>query len=161
MNNIWYYIHNLCCHTCGGHSGAVRVLVLLQLWGGSTSSSDSICFYSNGLDLILKEHTCLNKALTPVAQIRAKLRSMRSKELLEELRERGVASQIWTRLEKYSAAFILSESSVVSLSTINCPLWWLKYKIWSDEMPSTNPSQPVVGKNTHWGNFPQFPFYIS
>lgn len=62
-------IHNLCCHTCGGHSGAV--LVLVQLWGCSTSSSESICFHSNGLDLILKEHTCFNKALTPVAQIRA------------------------------------------------------------------------------------------
>lgn len=152
-------LHNLCCHTCGSHSGAV--LVLVQLWIGSTSSSDSICFHSNGLDLILKEHTCLNKALTPVAQIRAKLRSIRSKELLEELRDRGVARQIWTRLEKYSAAFILSKSSVVSLCTINCPLWWLKYNIWSDEIPSTNPSHPIVSKNTHWVTFSQFPSYIS
>lgn len=79
-------MYNLCCHTCGGHSGAV--LVLVQLLGDSTFSSDSICFHSNGLDLILKEHTCLNKAVTLVAQIRAKLRSMRSKELHEELRDK-------------------------------------------------------------------------
>lgn len=47
-NITWTCIHNLCCHTCGGHSGAV--LVLVQLWGDSPFSSDSIRFYPIGPD---------------------------------------------------------------------------------------------------------------
>lgn len=43
---------------------------------------------------------------------------MRSKELAEELRDWAGARQIWTRLEKESAPFIVSKSSAVSIIII-------------------------------------------
>lgn len=90
-----------------------RCHLFLLFWDDSTSSSRSFCVKLNGQDHIFKAHTTLNKALQLV-----ETRSMRSKELAEELRDWAGARQIWTRLEKESAPFIVSKSSAVSIIII-------------------------------------------
>lgn len=79
----------------------------------STSSSRSFCVKLSGQDPIFKAHTTLSKALQLI-----ETRSMSLKELAEELRDWAGARQIWTRLEKESAPFIVSKGSAVSIIII-------------------------------------------
>lgn len=65
-----------------------------SLLSHSRKSSREICVEINGLELIIKAHTCLNKAPQLVVDSREKIRPMKSKEQRQGCRK----TQIWTRL---------------------------------------------------------------